>query len=496
MLSLILGLGESGLAIARWLAGEGGALRVADTRAQPPMLERLRVVLPEAQFIAGAFEESLLEGVGLVAISPGLSPTHSDAKPVVTAAKKRGIEVVGEIELFARALAKLKAERGYAPRIVGVTGTNGKTTTTRLAGLLIERADRRIVVAGNISPTALDTLRERLVAGELPEVWVLELSSFQLATTSSLVCDAATVLNVTQDHLDWHGTLEAYVKAKSRIFAKDTVQVLNRDDAQVMSMAGKKAHVVTFGVDQPAHPDAYGLVRDGGLTWLAYAEDLSHAHRRRKAASELPGIPGEVFVHRLMPVDALRVRGRHNAMNALAALALARAIGCPLAPMLHALREYEGEPHRVELIATLGGVEYYDDSKGTNVGATVAALDGLGVERAESGKRLVVILGGDGKGQDFAPLLAPLSAYARAVVLIGRDGPRIGELLRDAAFAVETCTTLPDAVRICARHAQPGDAVLLSPACASLDMFRNYSHRAEVFKDAVRELAAEAGQPC
>jgi UDP-N-acetylmuramoylalanine--D-glutamate ligase len=183
-------------------------------------------------------------------------------------------------------------------------------------------------------------------------------------------------------------------------------------------------------------------------------------------------------------------------MNALAALALARAIGCPLAPMLHALREYEGEPHRVELIATLGGVEYYDDSKGTNVGATVAALDGLGVERAESGKRLVVILGGDGKGQDFAPLLAPLSAYARAVVLIGRDGPRIGELLRDAAFAVETCTTLPDAVRICARHAQPGDAVLLSPACASLDMFRNYSHRAEVFKDAVRELAAEAGQPC
>jgi UDP-N-acetylmuramoylalanine--D-glutamate ligase len=327
-------------------------------------------------------------------------------------------------------------------------------------------------------------------------VWVLELSSFQLATTTSLACDAAAVLNVTQDHLDWHGTLEAYAKAKARIFAKDTVQVLNRDDPLVLAMARGKAHPVTFGAGAPTQPDEYGLVRDGGLTWLAYAEEPSQGQRRRKAAGELPGIPGEVFVHRLMPADALRIRGRHNALNALAALALARAIGCPLAPMLHALREYEGEPHRVELIASIAGVEYYDDSKGTNVGATVAALEGLGAEKAEAGRRLVVILGGDGKGQDFAPLVAPLAAHARAVVLIGRDGPRIGELLRGASYPVESCATLPDAVRACVRHARPGDAVLLSPACASLDMFRNYAHRADVFKEAVRELAAEAGQPC
>jgi UDP-N-acetylmuramoylalanine--D-glutamate ligase len=246
---------------------------------------------------------------------------------------------------------------------------------------------------------------------------------------------------------------------------------------------------VTFGAGAPTQPDEYGLVRDGGITWLAYTEDLSLGHRRRKAAAELPGIEGEVFVHRLMPVDALQIHGRHNALNVLAALALARAIGCPLAPMLHALREYRGEPHRVEPIGTIDEVEYYDDSKGTNVGATVAAIDGLGAE----GRRLVAILGGDGKGQDFAPLVAPLAAHARAVVLIGRDGPAIGTLLAGAPYPVESAASLPDAVRAAARFAHAGDAVLLSPACASLDMFRNYAHRAEVFADAVRELAAEQG---
>ena len=212
-------------------------------------------------------------------------------------------------------------------------------------------------------------------------------------------------------------------------------------------------------------------------------------HRRRKAASELPGVDGQVFVHKLMPVDALHIRGRHNAMNALAALALARAIGCPLAPMLHALSAYRGEPHRVSLVATVDGVEYYDDSKGTNVGATVAALEGLGAE----GKRLVVILGGDGKGQDFSPLVVPLAAHARGVVLIGRDGPAIGALIAGAVYPVHSAATLPEAVALCARIAQRGDAVLLSPACASLDMFRNYPHRAEVFVDAVQALAAEQG---
>jgi UDP-N-acetylmuramoylalanine-D-glutamate ligase len=233
---LVLGLGESGLAIARWVGGRGAKLRVADTRDAPPMLGALRHELPSAQFHGGAFDPSLLDGITLVALSPGLSPTHSAAAPLVTAARERGLPVVGEIELFARALAELAVERGYQPRVVGVTGTNGKTTTTRLAGLLIAATGRRVAVAGNISPTALDTLAAHLAADDLPEVWLLELSSFQLATTESLVCDAAAVLNITQDHLDWHGTMEAYASAKARIFGRLTQRVLNRDDARVLAM--------------------------------------------------------------------------------------------------------------------------------------------------------------------------------------------------------------------------------------------------------------------
>lgn len=488
--ALVLGLGESGLAMARWLA-RVGEVRVADTRDAPPMLETLRAELPQVTFTVG-LSEALLDGVAMVAISPGLSPTTSAAAPLLKAAQARDIDVVGEIELFARALAALKAERGYAPRLIGVTGTNGKTTTTRLVGQLIQSAAKSVAVAGNISPTALDALHEHITANTLPEVWVLELSSFQLVTTTSLVCDAAAVLNITQDHLDWHGTLDAYAKAKARIFARETVQVLNRDDPRVLAMVAKKSAPVTFGVGAPVRADEYGLAHDGGITWLAYAEDLSSGQRKRKVVAELPGGGGEVFVHRLMPTDALRIRGRHNALNALAALALARAIDCPLAPMLHALREYRGEAHRVELVASIDGVEFYDDSKGTNVGATVAALDGLGAE----GMRLAVILGGDGKGQDFAPLVGPLAQYARAVALIGRDAEAISATLQGAPYPVERCGDLPTAVRSCVAHARAGDAVLLSPACASLDMFRNYEHRAEVFASTVGELAAERGLPC
>jgi len=494
--ALILGLGESGLAIARWLATEGWSLRVADTRTAPPMRDAMHAEVPAAEFRGGEFTLDLLGGVRLIALSPGLSPHRSPAAPLLVAAKKRGIEVVGEIELFARALAQLRSERDYRPRVVGVTGTNGKTTTARLTGLLLERAGLSVAVAGNLSPAALDALRERLASGNLPDVWVLELSSFQLATTVSLHCNAATVLNVTQDHLDWHGSMADYAKSKARIFGKGTVQVLNRDDPAAMAMAGRSNAISTFGVGAPARPGEYGLVRDGGLTWLAFAEDAGAAPRRRKTAEAAPAAPAEVHVHRLMPVAALRIRGRHNAANALAALALARALDAPLARLLHGLREYAGEPHRVQLVATLGGVEYYDDSKGTNVGATIAALEGLGASFNGPGKKLVVILGGDGKGQDFAPLAAPMQAHARAAVLIGRDASRIAAVLEEAGVDVESSESLEDAVRVAARRAAPGDIVLLSPACASFDMFRDYPHRAEVFVGAVRELAAEAGQPC
>jgi UDP-N-acetylmuramoylalanine--D-glutamate ligase len=350
-------------------------------------------------------------------------------------------------------------------------------------------------VAGNIAPPALDELSRRLDQEILPDVWVLELSSFQLQTTTSLACDAAAVLNVSQDHLDWHGSMDAYVRAKERIFSTATVRVLNRDDPIVAAMTNKKARVVTFGADAPAQADDFGLVHDGGITWLAWAEGDALPTRRRKAAAatEAPEPPPRVYMHRLMPVDALQIRGRHNAMNALAALALVKSLGYPLAPMLHALRQYAGEPHRVQFIACIGGVDYFDDSKGTNVGATVAALDGLGAE----GRKLVVILGGDGKGQDFTPLAAPVARHARTVVLIGRDANQIRAALA-AAPSVETiaAASLPEAVQRATDAARRGDAVLLSPACASFDMFRDYRHRADVFIESVREQAALAGQPC
>ncbi len=492
--AVVLGLGQSGLAMARALSDGGADVRVADTRAEPPMLAALRAELPRVRFAGGAFDPALLEGATLLALSPGLSPTHSAAAPLVAAAKKAGIEVVGEIELFARALARLEAARGYAPHVVGITGTNGKTTTARLTGLLIERAGRAVAVAGNISPTALDALRERVRDDRLPDVWVLELSSFQLATTRSLACDAAAVLNVSQDHLDWHGSFDAYARAKARIFSPRTVQVLNRDDPVVAAMARKSAPVVTFRLQPPAQPGEYGLVSDGGITWLAHAEDSAPGQRRRRADAGPAAEAEPLFVHRLMPADALAIRGRHNAGNALAALALARSIGCPLAPMLHALRSYRGEPHRVQQIATVGGVQYYDDSKGTNVGATVAALDGLAAE----GLRLVVILGGDGKGQDFTPLARPLARAARAVVLIGRDAGQIEQAVSAAGapYRIARASSLAEAVARAAAEAREGDAVLLSPACASLDMFRDYVHRAEVFAGSVRELALREGQPC
>ncbi len=495
--ALVLGLGDSGLAMARHLAARNYVLRVADTRREPPCLAALRDELPEAEFVAGDFSSALLADVRLVALSPGLSPTRSTAARLIKGALKRKIEVVGEIELFARELARLKAERGYLPQIIGVTGTNGKTTTTRLAGLMIAACRKRVEVAGNISPAALDALRTCLADDDLPDVWVLELSSFQLATTRSLVCDAAVVLNITDDHLDWHDTADSYVGAKARIFGAKTVQILNREDVRVAAMAKKNGNVVTFGADAPVIDGAYGIVIDHGIAWLAWAEDLSPPARRKKKAEPQPVAlpePPQVLTHRLMPADALGIRGRHNAANALAAIALARAIDCPLAPMMHALSRYRGEPHRLQLIATIDGIEYYDDSKGTNVGATVAALEGLAVE----GRKLVAILGGDGKGQNFVPLAAPIVRHARAVVLIGRDAPLIrAALAHDAAgVLLVNAQTLEQAVAISAEHARHGDAVLLSPSCASFDMFRNYVHRGEVFAEAVRELPAEAGQPC
>jgi UDP-N-acetylmuramoylalanine--D-glutamate ligase len=683
---LILGLGASGLAMARWCAGQGARVRVWDSRESPPQAAALAAEVEGSSLFSGQLTATALEGMARVYKSPGLSPSDARLVPLLQAARTAGIPVRGELDLFSEALARLKAQRGYAPRILAITGTNGKTTTTSLTGQLVERAGRSVAVAGNIGPTMLDTLAAAIAAqaiadveaadeaaaqavvdaeeaaakavqdaideesarvaaenkaklaaelaaadeakaaalaaaaqakaeaaaqkaaraeakaakaaakaspdaalempveaepaatdellidvqddadelrelaaldgsdvpaqladdveeahaddelavdaeagaklpdddapsivlippppadpvfSHLPQVWVLELSSFQLDDVQDFTPSAATVLNVTQDHLDWHGTMAAYAAAKARIFGTgampDTVMVINRDDAATEAMIpapvvvkptvrGQRSklvsrRVVRFGLDAPREPGDFGLIDEMGMAWLVRAMERDETIKRKAGDVE------ELVIQRLMPADALRIRGRHNASNALAALALATSVGIPLAPMLHGLREYRGEPHRVEPIGMIGNVEFFDDSKGTNVGATVAALNGLGQDRAPA--RLVVILGGDGKGQDFAPLAEPLRRHVRAAATMGTDAEAIEQILRSVGVRFQRHATLEEATRWAHQQAEPTDAVLLSPACASLDMFRDYKHRADVFVATVHALADDAGE--
>ena len=536
---LILGLGASGLAMARWCARAGAEVTVADTRDAPPQLAVLQAEWPAVRFVPGPFAVHLVEGTSVRAVfrSPGLSPEA--VAPVVNAAQAMGLWQGGELSLFTAALNDLKASCGYQPQVLAITGTNGKTTVTSLTGQLVARSGKSVQVAGNIGPTLLDTLTQALAQAQaqvdareqapvisdepvalqvqqpetsdqevvpemsqpvvmvqhplalaLPEVWVLELSSFQLDSSEDFEPTAATVLNLSQDHLDWHGAMSAYAAAKARIFGPKTLMVLNREDDAVMAMRPAPIRVklqkpierecTLFGGDMPQRPGDFGIEVANGMTWLVRALEADETRRRKDQVEEL-------HIQRLMPADALRIRGRHNAVNALAALALASSAGCALGPMLYGLREYRGEPHRVEPVAIIDGVEFFDDSKGTNVGATVAALKGLGAER-----RIVAILGGDGKGQDFTPLVDPLSRFARAVVLIGRDAPLIRSVVQDHV-PLHDAADLPTAVGLAAQLAQTGDAVLMSPACASFDMFDDYVHRADVFVQAVSDLAELAG---
>ena len=494
---LILGLGESGLAMARWCARCGANVSVWDSRETPPNAAAMASELPATQLLGGELGVERLAGIQLVLKSPGLSPQDPRVASFLSEARAAGIAILGELDLFARALADLKESQAYAPQVLAITGTNGKTTTTAMTALLVERAGKRVATAGNMGPTLLDTLSARLdkLPDEpLPQVWVLELSSFQLDSVRGFEPTAAAVLNISQDHLDWHGTMAAYTAAKARVFGQHAWMVINRDDECVEALVpapvvvkGKlkltDRPIVRFGLDAPRSAGDFGLIVENGMAWLVRALPADDTFKLKK------GEAAEVHLQHLMPADALRVRGRHNAANALAALALASAIGCSLAPMLHGLREYAGEPHRGQPVGRVGDVEAYDDSKGTNVGATVAALVGLGADIAPA--KLVIILGGDGKGQDFSPLTAPLAAHARAVATIGRDAAVIEAVID--GLPVQRHETLQSAVAWCFAQAQPGDAVLLSPACASLDMFRNYAHRAEVFVQAVQALAMGKG---
>jgi len=457
---LVLGLGDTGLSCARWLAARGARVSVADSRTAPPHAGRLAELLPQVTLHTGEFDDALLQSTELLVVSPGVPL----ADPAVARAIAAGIETVGDVELFARAIAALNAQRATSSdssgpmRLIAITGSNGKSTVTAMCGDMCRMAGLTACVAGNIGLPVLDALAEiEQGRAPAPQVWVLELSSFQLETTSSLNATAATVLNLSEDHMDRYPDMAAYAAAKARIFSGDGVQVLNRDDARVMAMALPGRKVSSFGLGRCPDEKYFGLCDDE----LCLGADM------------------------LMPIDALPVAGLHNAVNALAALALTRVLDLPMEALLRGLVHFKGLPHRVEKVAEIEGVTYYDDSKGTNVGATEAALYGMGKRRA------VVILGGDGKGQDFSPLKAAVAANARAVVLIGRDAPLIAAAIAGSGIDTYPAASLQDAVEQAQRLAHAGDAVLLSPACASFDMFRNYIHRAEMFVAAVNKLAAE-----
>ena len=456
---VVLGLGDTGLSMARWLTRRGARVRVADSRAAPPHAQRLARELPGVPLATGAFGAATLEGADLVAISPGIDRRQ----PPIAQAIKRGVPVAGDVELFAQALKQAVSRQPSAvgPKVLAITGSNGKSTVTAMAGEILRAAGREAVVAGNIGVPVLDALTAAETAGRAPDAFVLELSSFQLESTASLEPDAAAMLNLTEDHLDRYGGLRDYAAAKARVFTGSGVQVLNRDDPWSMNMARAGRTLRTFGAGRPRGETEWGIAAAGGHEVLARGS------------------------HPLMAVSELLVAGGHNAANALAAHALAHAVGAPDEALAPALRSFRGLPHRVQQVADHAGVLFYDDSKGTNVGATVAALAGM--------KRPVVLIaGGDGKGQNFSPLAPAVKARARAVVLIGRDADQLARAVAPTGVPIERAAGMDEAVELAFRASRPGDAVLLSPACASYDMFRDYVQRAEAFATAVRRLAGGA----
>jgi UDP-N-acetylmuramoylalanine--D-glutamate ligase len=484
---MILGLGISGLAMARWCAQHGATVTVVDSRTNPPQLSQLKTELPEARFICSQFQSALFENVDIdfLLISPGIKP--GDVDELLEKAKEKAIRIGNELTLFNMALIDLEESDAYKPHVLAITGTNGKTTVTSLTGKLVACSNMTVAVAGNIGPSLLDTLSEKIKSAELPQVWVLELSSFQLNDVTDFEASTGVVLNVTQDHLDWHATIDSYSEAKSHVYGSRAMMIVNRDDEVVIGMLAnaqrlnKNRKYCTFGGDQPTRLGDYGLESVNGMTWLVRAISFDDIVIKKQRSLIEPTI--ELSLQRLIPTDALQLRGQHNMLNALAALSLVESIGCSVSRVLYGLREYKGESHRVESVGILNGVEYFDDSKGTNVGATVAAISGLGIER-----KLVVILGGDGKGQDFSPLIEVVSKFVRAVVFMGKDKAIIGDVLENVDLPKVFVDSMEQAVLAAEKFSQHGDAVLLSPACASLDMFDNYEHRGRIFQAEISKL--------
>jgi UDP-N-acetylmuramoylalanine--D-glutamate ligase len=441
---LVLGLGETGRSVLRWLAKQGAILSAADSRDNPPNMDDLNRRMSQVTYHTGKFKREVLLNAEVIVISPGVPLSD----PAVQAAIQQGIPVIGDVELFAQ-------YRSKNAKVIGITGSNGKTTVTTLVGEICKEAGLKTIVAGNIGLPVLDALQM-----ETPDIYVLELSSFQLETTTSLGLDAATVLNVCEDHMDRYASIADYAAAKARILAHASVAVLNRADAVTLAMQAE--NVVTFGLDAAPSANDLGVIDSAGVHYLASGQ------------------------RRLCKTSELKISGQHNVANALAAAALCRAVGIEKIAITHALRNFKGLPHRVEWVANIDEVDFYDDSKGTNVGATCAAV--LGMTRNGKPQKVVLIAGGDGKGQDFTPLAPALQANSHGVVLIGRDASLIEAVLVKTNIPIYHAADLPEAVAIAKKVAQAGDAVLLSPACASFDMFKNYVHRAEVFVEAVKGL--------
>lgn len=467
---VVAGMGASGLAMARYLSRAGARVTMIDTRENPPNRERIRRQFPAIQLYCGhadaTFEKTLCRARALC-MSPGLSMEVGVTGAWVRLARSHQVEVMGEIELFAQTLAYLKKTTGYSPRIVGITGTNGKTTTTVLTARLLQALGWTVKAAGNIGPNAITELWHAAQEGTLPDAWVLELSSFQLASTQSLHCDAATLLNITEDHIDWHGSMSGYARAKKRIFAHADVGIVpvGRSWAQE---ATKQRY---FGASDPQADGYWGLVHQDGELWIAYRE-------ARKT-------------HCVVRESDLLIRGRHNTLNAMVALALVQACGANPRQVRRALITYRGEAHRVEVVARFGDLDVIDDSKGTNVGAVQAALEGLGAQ----GKKIFVLMGGDGKGQDFAPLLEPLQAYVKGVALIGMDREKIATVVAQAKVPYRIFASLEEAVHWLWRQAQKETGpriLLLSPACASWDMFKDYAERSARFIAATKKEAQQS----
>ena len=494
---LLVGLGDTGLAVARWATLQGANLRVIDTREVPPGLLRLKEICPQAEVHVGQSldQDRWLDHVDCVVPAPGLSPHFGPLQSLLRRCAERGVRVQVELDLFAESLEHLAQTRDYKPCILGVTGTNGKTTVTALTAHLLRAAGLSVQHAGNISPAMLEALSERWLANDLPQVWVLELSSFQLALAERFRCHAGVVLNLTQDHLDWHIGMGDYASAKKRLLERSQLAIVNRHDPQVLAMIDglEATRVRSFGLDSPALNGDLGLFPSSGMDWLAEAHrdegevDTIKVAAGRRRKSAIPEVRSLAAARLLMPAEVVPLAGRHNLMNVQAALLLAHSCAQSWSTLLHSVRHYRGEPHRMQFVRQVGGVDCYNDSKGTNVGATVAALDGMS-------QPVVLIAGGQGKQQDFSPLSDPVGQRARAVVLIGIDRDQIALALRSCGVPLHMADSMQQAVELGLSLAQVGDALLLSPACASLDQFRNYAHRGDVFSEAVQECALARGE--